>query len=106
MNADDTHLIFAISPLPVMMYLSNNKSKTEFMLIGSRHRLINTFNRLLSFTVDSNFIKQVEFTKSLGVHINQNLTWNIHIEHISKQENINSTILAKRIDLLCAVFSY
>ena len=42
-----------------------NKSKTEFMLIGSRQRL-NTFNRLLSFTIDSNSIKQVEFTKSLG----------------------------------------
>ena len=35
-----------------------NKSKTEFMLIGSRQRL-NTFNRLPSFTIDSNSIKQV-----------------------------------------------
>jgi len=33
--------------------LTLNKSKTEFMLIGSRQRL-NTFNRFPSFTIDSN----------------------------------------------------
>ena len=54
------------------------------MLIGSRQRL-NTFNRLPSFTIDSNSIKQVEFAKSFGVYIDQNLTWNVHIEHISKK---------------------
>ena len=54
------------------------------MLIGSRQRL-NTFNRLPSFTIESNSIKQVEFTKSRGVYIDQNLTWNVHIEHISKK---------------------
>ena len=43
-----------------------NESKTEFMWIGSRQRL-NTLNRLPSFTTDGNSIKQVEFTKSLGV---------------------------------------
>ena len=64
--------------------LTLNKSKTEFMLIGSRQRL-NTFNRLPSFTIDSNSIKQVEFTKSLGVYIDQNLTWNVDIEHIEKK---------------------
>ena len=52
--------------------LTFNKSKTEFMLIGSRQRL-NTFNRLPSFTIDSNSIKQVQFTKSPGVYIDQNL---------------------------------
>ena len=54
------------------------------MLIGSRQSL-NTFNGLPSFTIDSNSIKQVEFTKSLGVYIDQNLTWNVHIEHFSKK---------------------
>ena len=61
-----------------------NKFKTEFMVIGSRQRL-NTFNRLPSFTIDGNSIKQVEFTKSFGVYIDENLTWNVHIEHISKK---------------------
>ena len=53
------------------------------MLIGSRQRL-NTFNRLPSFTIDGSYTKQVEFTKSIGVYINENLTWNVHIKHISK----------------------
>ena len=52
------------------------------MLIGSRQRL-NNFNRLSSFTIDDNSMKQVEFMKSLGVYINENLTWNVHIEHVS-----------------------
>ena len=52
------------------------------MLIGSRQRL-KTFNRLLSFTIDGNSIKQVKFTKSLGVCIN--LTWNVHINCENKE---------------------
>ena len=101
MYADDTHLTFAsndvahleenmnddlnkITEWLTANNLTLNRSKTEFMLIGSRQRL-NTFNRLPSFTIDGNSIKQVEFTKSLGVYIDENLTWNIHIEHISKK---------------------
>jgi len=101
MYADDTHLTFASSDVAhpeenmnddltkiTEWFMANklalNKSKTEFMLIGSRQRL-NTFNRLPSFTIDSYSIKQVEFTKSLGVYIDENLTWNIHIKHISKK---------------------
>ena len=102
MYADDTHLTLAsndvehleenmnddltkITEWLTANKLTLNKSKTEFMLIGSRQRL-NTFNRLPSFNIDSNSIKQVKFTKSLGVYIDENLTWNIrHIEHISKK---------------------
>ena len=101
MYADDTHLTFAsndvahleenmnddldkITEWLAANNLTLNSSKTEFMLIGSRQRL-NTFNRLPSFTIDGNSIKQVEFTKSLGVYIDENLTWNTHIRHISKK---------------------
>ena len=79
--ADDTHLTFASNDVAYLeeninddltkitewlsaTILTLNKSKTEFMLIGLRQRL-NTFNRLPSFTIDSNSIKQVEFTKFL-----------------------------------------
>ena len=99
--ADDTHLTFASNdvayleeninddPTKITEWLSTNKItlnklKTEFMLIGSRQRW-NTFNRLPSFIIDSNSIKQVQFMKSLGVHMDEDLTWNIHIEHISKK---------------------
>jgi len=80
MYADDTHLTFAsndvahleenmnddLTKITEWLTANNvtlNKSKTEFMLIGSRQRL-NTFNRLPSFTINSNSIKQVEFMKS------------------------------------------
>jgi len=80
MYADDTHLTFAsndvahleenmnddLTEITEWLTANNvtlNKSKTEFMLIGSRQRL-NTFNRLPSFTINSNSIKQVEFMKS------------------------------------------
>ena len=103
MYADDTPLTFAsnnvvhleeymnddltkITEWLTANKLTLNKSKTVFKLIGSRQRL-NTFNRLpsITITIDGNSIKKVEFTKSLGVYIDQNLTWNAHIEHISKK---------------------
>ena len=80
MYVHDTHLTFAsndvahleenmnddLTKITEWLTANNvtlNKSKTEFMLIGSRQRL-NTFNRLPSFTINSNSIKQVEFMKS------------------------------------------
>ena len=96
--ADDTRLTFASNDVAyveenmnddltkITVFLSANKitlnkSKTEFMLIGSRQRL-NTFNRLPSFAIDSNSIKQVEFMKSLGLYIDENLTNGTYISHI------------------------
>ena len=52
MNDDSTKTTVFLSENKITL----NKSKTEFMLIGSRQRL-NTFNRLPSFTIDSNSIK-------------------------------------------------
>ena len=71
--ADDYHLTFASNDVSyveenmnddltkITVFLSANKitlnkSKTEFMLIGSS-QMLNTFNRLPSFTIDSNSIK-------------------------------------------------
>ena len=90
MYAEDTHLTFASNDCAhleenmkddltkIFEWLKANKltlnnSKTEFMLIGSRQRL-NIFNRLPSFTIDRNSINQTEFTKSIGVYIDHNLT--------------------------------
>ena len=90
MYADDTHLTFAsngVAHLEENMNddlnkitewltandLTLNRSKTEFLLIDSKQRL-NNLNTLPSFTIDGNSIKQEEFTKSLGVYIDENLT--------------------------------
>ena len=101
MYADDTHLTYAsndidgidhhfnedlakVSEWLVANRLTLNQSKTEFMLIGSRQR-ISTFNSSPSLTMNDVPIKQVSHTKSLGVHIDENLTWNVHIEKLCKK---------------------
>ncbi|XP_068743078.1 uncharacterized protein [Montipora capricornis] len=64
--------------------LTLNSSTTEFMLVESRQRL-GTYNTSLNLTIDGNAIKQVNCVKSLGVHIDDNLSWNVHIDMISKK---------------------
>ena len=64
--------------------LTLNASKTEVMLIGSRQRL-STFHNPLSLIVDGAPISQVSSTKSLGVHIDQNLSWNVHVDKLCKK---------------------
>ena len=83
MYADDTHISFASNNIDnintvlnvdlarVEKWLTANKftlnaSKTEFMLIGAP-------------------IIHVTSTKSLGVHIDQTLSWNVHVENLCKK---------------------
>ena len=54
------------------------------MVIGSRQRL-GTFDRSPALKIDNVLIKQVGSTKSLGVHVDEHLTWNTHVSHISKE---------------------
>lgn len=101
MYADDTHLTLAginsielnlnkdlasVSDwlIPVGNKLTLNKSKTEFMLIGSRQRL-RSFVHSPSLKIDGAQISQVPSTKSLVIKIDENLTWNVHIENFSKK---------------------
>ena len=100
MYADDTHLTFAAKTVSnidsnlnedlsrVNNWLTANKltlntSKTEFMMIGSRQRL-NTFDTPPSLEIDGAPVSQVTFTKSLGVYIDQNLSWNVHVNNLCK----------------------
>lgn len=97
--ADDTNLTFASNDIThleqglnedlakvnewlVANKLTLNKSKTEFMSIGSRQKL-STFSRSPSITIDGGVIIQVAYTKSLGVYIDENLLWSLHIDKIS-----------------------
>ena len=65
--------------------LSLNIAKTEFMVIGSRQRLATFDNHELRVTVDSEPVRQVTSTKTLGLNLYENLTWKNHIEVISKK---------------------
>ena len=96
MYADDTHLTFASNNINDVMNhdLSNvntwltankltlNSSRTE--LIGSRQRL-GTYDTSPKLIIGGDIINQVSSVKSLGVHIDENLSWNMHIEKIAKK---------------------
>ena len=61
-----------------------NLTKTEFMLIGSRQKLKN-LPTSPTFEINGTQISRVNVTKSLGVLIDENLTWCNHIDSISKK---------------------
>ena len=64
--------------------LTLNTTKTEFLLIGARQRL-STVERNPVIEINQFPIKQVSTSKSLGVHIDGNLSWKCHINEISKK---------------------
>ena len=57
-------------------------TKTEFMLIESRQKL-NSLGVLPALEINGTQLKRVNFTKSLGVLIDENLTWSNHINALS-----------------------
>ena len=101
MYTDHTHLTFAgrepdlidrnlnhdlsnISDWLVANKLTLNKSKTEFVVIGTPQRL-RTLDRSPALAIDNSPISQVACTKSLGMHVDEHLSWNTHITKISKK---------------------
>jgi len=100
MYADDTHITYAGSDLHLIQSslfhdleklnkwlvsnrLTLNATKTEFMLIGSRQRL-STLSDTLKVSIDVP-TEQVSSMKSLGVYINENLTWHSDIDKLCKK---------------------
>ena len=73
--------------------LSLNIAKTEFMVIGSRQRLATFDNHELRVTVDSEPVRQVTSTKTLGLTLDENLTWKNHIEviYVKNKNSIRSS---------------
>ena len=54
------------------------------MLIGS-HQRMNTFHETPSLAINNVPVRQVSHTKSLGTHIDEKLSWNVHIEKLCKK---------------------
>ena len=101
MYADDTHLTFASNKMKdIEFYLNQdlanvnqwltankltlNQSKTELMLIGYRQRLC-TFQSAPNLTINGTPIKQVSQATSLGVYVDENLSWTTYIIEITKK---------------------
>ena len=54
------------------------------MLVGSRQKLLK-LSETPSFMINDHPVMQVSTAKSLGVHIDQNLSWECHIQSICKK---------------------
>ena len=60
-------------------------SKTELMLISSRQRLASTtIGHSLTVQIEGHEIDRVPHTKSLGLNIDQNLSWSKHVNETAK----------------------
>ena len=64
--------------------LTLNSEKTEYMIIGSKQRLANIINDP-QIELGEATIKQVNKSKTLGVVIDDHLTWNTQIDNIAKK---------------------
>ena len=64
------------------------------MVIGSNQRLHALSNNQIDIEIGGNSIKKVEEAKSLGLFIDEHLSWTKHIEEISKK--ISSAIGARK----------
>ena len=62
--------------------LSLNVAKTEFMLIGSKQKISNSHP---NFVIENKQIKQVYECKTLGVTVDQHLSWKSNTENICKK---------------------
>ena len=76
--------------------LSFNIAKTKFMIIGSCQRLNVNVDGHINIIINDQPIKKVNETETLGMTIDQHLTWSKHVQKKSKK--ISSAIGAlKRI---------
>ena len=64
--------------------LSLNVLKTEYLLVCSKYKAAQlTFPLQIKFGDDP--IKRVHYSKSLGVYIDEHLSWSNHVDHIAKK---------------------
>ena len=61
--------------------LTLNMTKCEYMLLGSRQKL-NSLSVLPTLEINGTQLNRVNFTKSLCVLIDENLTWSNHMNNI------------------------
>ena len=71
------------------------------MLIGSRQRLATTIGHLLTVQIKGHEIDTVPHTKSLGVYIDQNLSWSKHINETAKTISSGIGALKRLRSFIC-----
>ena len=79
--------------------LTLNVKKTEYMLIGSRQRLSQIDTEPI-WSIESESIKRVSSTKTLGVIVDECITWKDHIDKVAKKASKGIGMLRRSKDLL------
>ena len=74
--------------------LSLNKSKTEYVIIGS-HQKIKRCNSDCLIKIGNMPVKRVSASKSLGVMIDENLAWHSQVDLITKKVNKSFYVLRR-----------
>ena len=64
--------------------LTLNLTKTEYMIIGSRH-ILNKIHSDLDIKIGDYSVKRTKTTKCLGMVIDDKIKWEDHIDHVSKK---------------------
>ena len=79
-----SHDLEKLSKWLVSNRLTLRSTKVEFMLICSRQRL-STLSDTLELSIDNIPIEEFPSVKSLGIYIDENLTWHSHIDKLCKK---------------------
>ena len=79
--------------------LSLNKSKTEYMFIGS-HQKLKQCNSELQIKIGDTPIQRVTVTKSLGMMVDETLTWHSQTDLITKKVNKGLYVLRRLRDFV------
>ena len=74
--------------------LSVNVAKTEFMVIGSRQKLLAESHNEINIKLEDQVISNVDHAKSLGLIIDNRLSWSNHVNELCKK--VTSAIGALR----------
>ena len=77
-----------------------NTEKNKAMLITTSQKRLHLHNDILHLTYNNDVLNSVENEKVLGVRIDNNLTWSIHINFIAKKISSNLWLLSKLKDYL------
>ena len=77
--------------------LSLNTSKTEYMIIDS-HKRLHQIQSVPPIILDNTQIKRVKDTKSLGLMIDETLTWDEQVTLITKKVNKGLNVLRRPRD--------
>ena len=71
------------------------------MLIGSRQRLATTIGHSLTVRIEGHEIDRVPHTKSLGLYIDQNLSWSKHVNETAKTVSSGIGALKRLTSFIC-----